>query len=79
MSKTPFYSHFYKITQKTQKTRTKKKQHYALNLLHQLLPAFRCTDYKLDMFGVCTTKKQVTKEKSGPRQGFKIWTFLLEF
>lgn len=20
-------------------------------------------------------KKQVTKEKSGPRQGFKIWTF----
>lgn len=61
MSKTPFYSHF---TKKTPKNKQKKIITLRIKSTTATLPAFKCTDYKLDRFGVFTTK---TKTKITPR------------
>lgn len=52
MSKTPFIHTLQKKPQKT----NRKKITLRIKSTTAILPAFQCTDYKLDMFGVFTTK-----------------------
>lgn len=52
MSKTPFIH----TLQKNPKKQTEKKITLRIKSTTAILPAFQCTDYKLDMFGVFTTK-----------------------
>lgn len=55
MSKTPFIHTLQKKPIKPNQT-NRKKRTLRIKSTTAILPAFQCTDYKLDMFGVFTTK-----------------------